>query len=462
MRFLTTFLGNLIGGLRLLVFAPVVRAQFEPSLRQVVLLGGLAGAVWLVFDRLTSPADVSFVWGSVAQVAWLAVIAAGVLLLLTPVGRDPETAAFALTATAALLPFYLLVVLSILRFSRDTPFEPLAGYVVAALSLAWLVRVARLLPGVSSPVAALSALVVVGATWLAFHESVFSRPQLWRARDDATIASSSAVSAEQAMFNQPVLIGDAVRRMAPQTPGKTDVYFVGFAGDGKQAVFGKEVEFARQALGQKLEIDERRLELVNSTRLDAQMPIATGSGLRFALARVGEAMDPEEDVLLLFLTSHGTRRATLSVFQKDWALEDLSAPVLAQALNDAGIRWRIIVISACYSGSFIDALKDEHALIVTAARADRQSFGCRDNSELTYYGEALFRDAMPQSRSLLEAVARAAAVVTDREKAEDFQPSEPQTYVGEKMRRKLADIPWGSALESRHAGDRGRESDRDG
>ncbi len=462
MRFLTTFFGNLRGGLRLFVFAPVVRAQFEPSLRQVVLLGGLAGAIWLVFDRVTGPADVSFVWTSVAQVAWLAAIAVGVLLLLSPAGRDPETGAFSLTALAALLPFYLPLVLGILRFTRETPFEPWAGYVVAALSFAYLVRIARLLPGVSLPVSALSALVVVGATWLTFHESVFSRPQLWRAKDDAAVASSSALSAEEAMFNQPALIEGAVERMAPQTAGHTDVYFVGFAGDGKQAVFGKEVEFARAALAQKLEIGERRLELVNTTSLDERTPIATGAGLRFALARVGEAMDPDEDVLLLFMTSHGTRRATLSVFQKGWALQDLSAPSLAQALRESGIRWRIIVISACYSGSFIDALKDEHTLIVTAARADRQSFGCRDNSELTYYGEALFRDAMPQSRSLLEAVSRAADVVTDREKAEDFKPSEPQTYVGEKMRRKLADIPWRSALESRHAGGRGRESDRDG
>jgi Peptidase C13 family len=443
MRFTTTLLGNLAGGLRLLLFAPVARAQFEPSLRQAVLLAGLAGVVWFVFDRLVGPDQVYFQWVSVAQVAWLAVIALGVLLLLTPAGRDPESAALALTAIAAVAPGYLIVVLSVLTFSKDTPFQPWAGYVVAALSAVYLVRIARLLPA-SFPAAVVTGLVVVAATWIGFNESVFSRPLLWKAKDDA---GRSAAAAEEAMFRQPTLIEAAVRDMAPQTPGKTDVYFVGFAGDGKQAVFGKEVTFARDALARKLELGDRRIELVNTPQLDAETPIASGAGLRYALSQVGEAMNPEEDVLLLFMTSHGTPRATLSVFQPGWPLEDLSAPTLASALREAGIKWRIVIISACYSGSFIDSLKDDHTLIVTAARADRKSFGCRDNSELTYYGEALFRDAMPQSRSLLDAVAQASAVVTDRERVEEIEPSsEPQTWVGEKMRAKLEEIDWRESL----------------
>lgn len=444
MRFTTTLLGNLAWGLRLLAFAPVARAQFEPSLRHVVLLGGLAGVVWFVFDRLVGPDQVYFQWISVAQIAWLAVIAIGVLLLLTPAGRDPESTAFVLTAVAALAPWYLVVVLSLLTVTKDTPLQPFAGYIVAALSAAYLVRIARLLPGASLPVSVVTGLVVVGATWIGFNQSVFSRPLLWKAKDDA---AGSAVAAEEAMFKQPTLIEAAVRGMAPQTPGKPDVYFVGFAGDGKQAVFGKEVTFARDALARKLELGDRRIELVNTPRHDAQTPIASGAGLRYALARVGEAMNPDEDVLLLFMTSHGTPRATLSVFQPGWPLEDLSSATLASSLREAGIKWRIIIISACYSGSFIDALKDDDTLIVTAARADRKSFGCRDNSELTYYGEALFRDAMPQSRSLLDAVAQASAVVTDREKAEEIEPSsEPQTWVGEKMRAKLAEIDWRDSL----------------
>ena len=438
----TTFFRNLAGGLKLLAFLPVDARQFVASLRQVVLFGGLAGAVWLGFDRLTSPSEVSFAWTGVAQIAWIAVTFVSVLLLLSAAGRNPESAALTLTALAAMLPGYLLMILSLARFSIETALQPWVGTIVALLSAAYLFRIARLVLGSSIPVALISAAAVVGATWLAFNETVAVRPSLWRPKDDAAAASSVALEAEEAMFRQPTLIEAAVRRMAPQTAGRTDLYFVGFAGDGKQSVFGSEVEFARAALERKLDLGDRKIELINAPRVDAATPIATRSGLRFALARVAQSMDVNEDVLLLFLTSHGTPSAKLSVYQRGWALEDLSASALAQGLREAGIKWRVIIISACYSGSFIDPLKDEQTLIVTASRADRKSFGCRDNRDLTYYGEALFRDALPRSSSLLDAVTRAAAVVTAREQTEDFLPSEPQTFVGEKMRAKLAELAF--------------------
>ena len=61
------FLRNLTGGLRLVTFLPVDDRYFAPSLRQAVLLGGLAGLVWLAFDRLTAAGDVMFAWNSAAQ-----------------------------------------------------------------------------------------------------------------------------------------------------------------------------------------------------------------------------------------------------------------------------------------------------------------------------------------------------------------------------------------------------------
>ena len=41
----------------------------------------------------------------------------------------------------------------------------------------------------------------------------------------------------------------------------------------------------------------------------------------------------------------------------------------AQNLNDSGVKWKIVVISACFSGGYIEPLKDDHSLIVTAADA---------------------------------------------------------------------------------------------
>ena len=75
-----------------------------------------------------------------------------------------------------------------------------------------------------------------------------------------------------------------------------------------------------------------------------------------------------------------------------------------------------MLISACYSGGFIDALADEHTLVITAARADRRSFGCTDENEFTDFGRAYFKEALPQSGSFQEAFRRAEALVGEWEK----------------------------------------------
>jgi hypothetical protein len=49
---------------------------------------------------------------------------------------------------------------------------------------------------------------------------------------------------------------------------------------------------------------------------------------------------------------------------------------------------KVIVVSACYSGGFIDPLQDDRALVITASRPDRRSFGCADESYFTYFGRA--------------------------------------------------------------------------
>ena len=56
-------------------------------------------------------------------------------------------------------------------------------------------------------------------------------------------------------------------------------------------------------------------------------------------------------------------------------LADLQADELSSVLAPLKNRHKNRVISSCYSGGFITALKDERTLIMTASRADRVSFG---------------------------------------------------------------------------------------
>jgi hypothetical protein len=76
--------------------------------------------------------------------------------------------------------------------------------------------------------------------------------------------------------------------------------------------------------------------------------------------------------------------------------------------------------------------------VITAARADRSSFGCADDRDLTYFGEAFFRDALPDATSLRDAFEKAKAWIAKREQEEGVEASLPQAYFGEQLEKQLA------------------------
>ena len=68
----------------------------------------------------------------------------------------------------------------------------------------------------------------------------------------------------------------------------------------------------------------------------------------------------------------------------------------------------------------------------------RASFGCGNQSDSTFFGEALFQHGLAQSDSLLVAFEAAKERVAAREKEGGFKPSSnPQMYVGPAIREKL-------------------------
>ena len=95
------------------------------------------------------------------------------------------------------------------------------------------------------------------------------------------------------------------------------------------------------------------------------------------------------------------------------------------------------MISACHAGRFIDALKDDGTIILTAAAADRTSFGCSDESELTYFGEAFYKDSLPSAASLRDAFMQARAMIGTREQAEGLEASDPQAHFGKALMARL-------------------------
>ncbi|SOU00051.1 Hypothetical Protein LMG19146_02030 [Xanthomonas arboricola pv. fragariae] len=244
-------------------------------------------------------------------------------------------------------------------------------------------------------------------------------------------------------------LAQALNALQPQRPGVTDLYVVGFAGDASDDVFRNETLYLRQLFEQRFDARGRVVTLVNNPdNLGEQpyAPLATYDNLYDTLAAIGKRMDRKQDALLLFVTTHGTEDHTLYV-QVDQNEEDFISPQdLRQALDDAGIGNRIIVLSACYSGGFIPALRSPDTLILTAARADRPSFGCGNTSNATYFGQAWLIDAMNRSDDPLAAFDMARTAITAREKQEGELPSLPQQSLGKRIAPVLA--RWRAGLQA--------------
>jgi len=292
---------------------------------------------------------------------------------------------------------------------------------------------------------------VAGATYLraAYHAAVLiavvavplwhlPNVALWQEPEaDDDRVDWYAVSREETFYAQPALLERTLAALRPERPGIADLYFVGVAGYASEDVFRKEIDVIGELFRTRFDAQGRSVMLVNNPRTVGSLPVATATALARTLERVGQAMNPEEDVLFLYLTTHGSEDHRLALDFWPLQLHDIDPDMLRKMLDQAGIRWRVVVISACYSGGFVDALKDDHTLVITAAEATRPSFGCGNASDFTYFGKAYFDEALRGTYSFIAAFDRARMAIDARERSEGQEPSNPQIYVGAAMRQKL-------------------------
>ncbi|MHB2244521.1 C13 family peptidase [Pseudomonas monsensis] len=230
---------------------------------------------------------------------------------------------------------------------------------------------------------------------------------------------------ELGLLAQGRLLDDALAAIPASTPA-VELYTLTLGGDGKQSVFLRESDYVANMLNTRFGA-YGQIRLVNHRDHLGDRPMATRENLRRAAQALAERSGPE-DLLFIYLTSHGTAEHELVLDQPRMELADLPADELGAVLAPLKNRDKIIVISSCYSGGFIPALKDEHTLIMTASRADRVSFGCSEEANFTYFGDALFAQALNQTDDLEQAFKLARATVAERELADNFEASEPQIW----------------------------------
>jgi len=251
------------------------------------------------------------------------------------------------------------------------------------------------------------------------------------------LAKYKNINQETMFYNQHGYLENIRHQLLPERKSVSDIYFVGFAGYAHEDVFMKEVHYIQDLMDNKFNTKGRSIALINNLETMDSLPMATKSNLTQVLQHVGKIINPDEDLLFLYLTSHGSRSHELAVSFWPFSLNQINPTDLKIALDDAGIKWRIILVSACYSGGFIDPLKNENTLIYTASAPDKTSFGCGAKSEFTYFGSAVFKDQLNHHYDLIRAFENATESIIAREKQEKLQSSLPMLYVGAKINTKL-------------------------
>jgi len=247
-----------------------------------------------------------------------------------------------------------------------------------------------------------------------------------------------APTPEQVIYAQPDLLNRETARLRSRTPGKVNLYAVVFAGDGSQNVFRNEAEYFDKLLSQRLGASGHVLVLENNPASLSTRPLASWSNLEDALDAVASKMDPKQDILLVYLTTHGSEDHTLLVDMDPLPLDQIGSGDLPGILAEHPFKYKIVIVNACYSGGFIPPLQGPGSMIITAARSDRSSFGCGEQSELTWFGHALLVDALNKTDDFRQAFAMAKQQIAAWEKRDRYVASDPQISVGDGIAGQLA------------------------
>jgi hypothetical protein len=264
--------------------------------------------------------------------------------------------------------------------------------------------------------------ILGGANQREMSEALAQGPQLERGR-----------SAKWLLADRRKLVR-AIDTLQPQRPGQIDAYVVSAALDS-DPVFGREARESAKVLARRYDATGRTLLLARTP----ETPAGSLDSLTLGLARVAELMDKKQDVLVLYLTSHGAQ-VGIAYHDGDEGYGILSPTRLAAILDELGIRNRLLILSACYSGIFVPVLSNDDTALLTAASSDRTSFGCRAENDWTFFGDALINHALRKPQPLDEALVEAREMISGWEMSNRLPSSNPQATVGEGVGAWLAPL----------------------
>ena len=235
---------------------------------------------------------------------------------------------------------------------------------------------------------------------------------------------------------QPRLLEDQFARLAPSRKGETEIYTLAVAGWADQDVFIKEIDGALEAIGSVLPIKGRTVRLINRRDTVDTIPLANFRNFSAAVHAIGDVMDKDNDVFVLVMTSHGEQ--TGFALQLPGGTAELTPQQVAAALDGEGIKNRVVIVSACFSGIFVPPLANDNTIVITAADAKHTSFGCAPERDWTYFGDAFFHQSLHPGADFENAFEHARVLIHGWEMMDRATPSNPQGSFGRALAAKLA------------------------
>jgi hypothetical protein len=424
---------NLQAGARLALFLPLRPFDYRVSSVDYAALVLFNGLLWVAASAVRNTFQGEFEASALlVYVASVPLILATALLIALAFGMPERLLllAIALTASDALFELAGVALPYVAAFAGigASAYFVFFGWI-------WIValRAVAICAGRRRPQFYQGALAVTAMMAIALI--IFPQADVWTAPQAE--AENVPLADERLFHLQGELIERSLAALQPGRPGVPEQYFVGFAPDASQDVFLREMRFVKRLFDERFGAAGRSIALASSYDALEEFPVASVTNLARALARVGRVMNPEEDVLFLFVSAHGDPEHRLSAWQPPLELAPLTPTALARMLQDAGIKWRVVVVSACYSGGYIEPLRDNNSIVITAAAPDRTSFGCEAGRDFTYFGQAFFRDALAKTRSFTEAFKLAEEIIARQEAEEKLPPSRPQISVGPNIAEQL-------------------------
>jgi Peptidase C13 family len=447
--------------LKLAARAAVWRTTAGPQLVGLRVLLGISiliAAVRILLQLAAAfPSHAFNPYGLNAVVAWIALELAVAALFVRPGARVTTLSAmFILSVVADLVTSAIRLGFPLLAPDMaEGPIwsSPITGAVIFILAVGWWVGAMACIIGSFEERSRLRALGTAAAIWVALfaanaivpHAPVFVPPD-FDARDANWWEVAYAYYREK--YGEPVppqvaqlakaqsaLLKAEIARLAPRQDA-TNVYALGIAGWAEQDVFIKELDGGLDAIASVLPIKDRTVKLINNRATLGTAPLADPQNFIAAVHAIGGAMNKDQDVLILFMTSHGEQ--TGFALQVPGKTIELTPQQVAAALDGEGIKNRVVIVSACFAGIFLPPLANDTTIVLTAADATHTSFGCAPERDWTYFGDAFFRQSLHPGADLAQAFSHARVLIQGWEMMDHDPPSNPQAHFGPALVDKLA------------------------